>query len=1341
MVKTMKNRKGFTLIELLGVIVIISIVLIVVYFISIDNVDNAKNILDKTEQKLVLEAAELFAKEYRDTSDWKEYIDKNNNSSFCVSLATVINKGYYKASDKKIIEMSKNYVVYFEVTNGVYNKKIININEEDNPCVGYIGSSELKDPKKNITYEEDNTKIISLDVDVEKTGEYTYNTKTTLDINKILGNIEITTPVYVALIMDASGSMSGTKLQNALNAAKSMANNILNSNQSSYVSLVKYNDVPTIVRDFEHNNLNSVTINTINGGGTNTSGAIDTVTRMFSKIKDKNAKKYVVILYDGDPTSYTYIQNNGKKLTPIGQNSNLYFDKVINTNQSLSNYSNTSSANYVISSAKYLTNYNNEGKYYPNLITIGYEFKQNNIELKKISTSDNELCNNSDYAEPANGNIIYSNTGESNSKKLELVDNPIFLPFKYDSNSKTLISSNDNIVNSISYGYLEYDLSSKSTSDYYKLDFNISYKGKVGYEAESIFGEINVSENKTLDKNPLYNSCYAEGSSGTWGNLADKNPNNICFKGTLNNKTYSISVKGGKKYYIHLFNVRDDTNSSSSYFKINYINITDTNSGQTLINTDFSNFNGNNIASVSTKDQSKVVYGFNQSGNTSSLSFNTYGKLGYSMLPIDLTNSNSKDVFIAGTTTSVSGNSENTKKYVIKLAGSTKKEMYKSDAGWGNAFLEISSNYYRSASGKYNYFKLDNGKTNYLHYYFDSGYAYPANYYINSMSLYKRGDKLDNLGFDFNVNNNYDTLVSSNIIKNDTKASTGFILDNNNLISGNKELANTYAHSYIKIDLSKQSASNYYAISTKYNLIEKSHLENQALIIISKSTSINNIKNLTATNNYGENILLAGYDYNIAEERYGIVNGGSVYYVHFIYVKADNKNTYLTINNVNVYNASKIKDYSNSDLIHGKDYSFITKNGSLVSSNDEVNSMSHSYIKVDLSKKSSSEQYRLLIKDKINSNTTSNSYKRDYGSIVLTTSSNFPEENLSAGDRGIINFIEYEIDGKKSLEHVQLLNGGKVYYVHFMFSKEKGDTDSYFSINNISLIKVENQTNRMDLSKLKVLTDNLSFNQTEDNKYVANTTKNYITSSYTKVDLTNYPNDEFIIDIYGTDLPENNGYSNGSGNVFITNSNQREYYCVHYAYEENNCHNFTNYSNTFSYKVKGGKVYYIHYVNGSVSYREEETFSFEVNKVNVYKITGRKYYCYYESTSGSINTLLKGISKNIIENVPKMKANSAKIILNANKNLIIKKGNKEVTKITYDINLNDNNTNINDNFDIKIGENALNNCNNKSECTIQLFDKISIEVYDQENNIIKTIEVTEGLPNVTIKRESFDTLN
>ena len=1339
------NRKGFTLVELLAVIAIIAVIMLLVYFTAFGSIGSAKDEIDKTEKRLILSAAETFAKEYRGSDDWNEYVDGNYNSSFCISLESLIKKGYYKTEDQKIIKMAKDYVVTIKINNGVYNSTLIRYDElDDKSCYGYSGDFDLDNNKKNITYVEGDTEVISVDIDINQTGNYVYNTNIRLkNFLDEIGNIEVTTPIYVALIMDTSGSMNGTKLNNALNAVKNLASSVINGIDSSYVALVKYADIPSLVRDFKHEDLNNVNISTVNGGGTNTSGGIDITSRLFYNVKDKYAKKYAILLYDGEPTSYSSVKVDGKTYSPVKSE---YFDKVVTTNISLSSYSNCSNDSYynyrcndyVQASSNYLTSMTGDYKYSPELLTIGYDFDNSNDELKKVSSIDNDLCADSDYYVPDDMEVIYSNDGRANSSKLDFVDNSVFFPFTYNSSNGSLTSSNKGIDNSVSYGYLELDLSSKSSSDIFSVDFNIDFNGYYRSSDYSVnyrhaLGFIDITTESSFSGN-LFDKLWWNECTESWNNQK------ICFYQTHTNSTYSTSLYGGKKYYIHLRNeILGTGTGSNQYFKINKITLTDSSGGSTIFDGNFSDISGNNIFKLSSKEESKVVYGFNDNNGSNSLYLSRRNLLGYSYLPIELPDKD--NTYVAYTNTAVSGGYIG-QHFVALDKAIGKQKMISYYSYWPSA---STVNERRLGHGN-NYFKLNNDSDNYIHFYFDTGMSSGISYNINDMALYKVEDQISNYGFDFNTNNNYNELRINNVLVDDSNAFSGFILDNNNLMSNNKEVKNSYSHSYLKVDLSDKSSSNYYAISSKF--ITSANNNDRGLIIVSQNSTLSNISSLKNTSTYSSDILLGGSIYYANEERYVVVPGGRTYYVHFLFIKENTETNSsgdsLIVNNVKVYNAKLVRKMNSSEVVAEKDYSFEVDNGKLVSGNNEVKSASHSYLKVDLSGKSSSDLYKLTFNDTINS------VVYNYGNIVISTSYYSPNSydltntifninNISGG----VSIIANKLYGNNTEDHTEILKGGQVYYVHFFFSKYY-DEANYFNINHINLTKVEKKTTDLDLSLIKPMYEQTSFN-VQDNKYISTVTPSNIDSGYVKVDLTNYSGTyDFNIETEST--RGSNGYSSlDGGGIFITdnpnrinivdpsNSNGAIKYLK--SLREGNNNLFTT--------LEGGKVYYIHFVN-KTTYSNKMIF--KVNSVSIFKTLSKNYYCYYESDSDKILDLFDDISTSIKGDIDVINAEVALVTFSAYPGLSFKHNGNLVDKIEYNINLKnkDDIKDIIDNFDVIINKEALSSCDDtKDVCTVEipLFSSMKIDIMDKDGDLIKTISITENIPSVTARVSRFNTMN
>ena len=126
------NKKGFTLIELLVVIAIIGIVALLIYFSYFGSVDIVKDKLNDVQKSGIIEAAKSYTSEFRNSSDWKENISGDGKRSFCISINSLINKGYYKNNDKYVVENKDRLLVSVVIDEkGVFEYKIINNKDDD----------------------------------------------------------------------------------------------------------------------------------------------------------------------------------------------------------------------------------------------------------------------------------------------------------------------------------------------------------------------------------------------------------------------------------------------------------------------------------------------------------------------------------------------------------------------------------------------------------------------------------------------------------------------------------------------------------------------------------------------------------------------------------------------------------------------------------------------------------------------------------------------------------------------------------------------------------------------------------------------------------------------------------------------------------------------------------------------------------------------------------------------------------------------------------------------------------------------------------------------------------
>lgn len=122
----------------------------------------------------------------------------------------------------------------------------------------------------------------------------------------------------VVLVIDCSGSMSGTKLQATRTAAKAFGDKLLTENSSTRIAIVTFIDEATAynnghfymaseLSDFK----NAVDKATYANGGTNQQAGIHVAQQLLASDSSIGKQKNIVILSDGEPTySYPFVGGN-----------------------------------------------------------------------------------------------------------------------------------------------------------------------------------------------------------------------------------------------------------------------------------------------------------------------------------------------------------------------------------------------------------------------------------------------------------------------------------------------------------------------------------------------------------------------------------------------------------------------------------------------------------------------------------------------------------------------------------------------------------------------------------------------------------------------------------------------------------------------------------------------------------------------------------------------------------------------------------------------------------------------------------------------------------------------
>ena len=147
------NRKGYTLIELLAVILIIGLILVLSTYGIIKAVKSSKEKVTTLSEKSIKEAAETYATEKNDDSNyWLDITDKENKY-FCTTIEELMNKGLLdkKAESTKFKKSDFVLVKKNKVTNVNSKAEILtndNNNDDYKVCSGNIVNEKVTEYPK-----------------------------------------------------------------------------------------------------------------------------------------------------------------------------------------------------------------------------------------------------------------------------------------------------------------------------------------------------------------------------------------------------------------------------------------------------------------------------------------------------------------------------------------------------------------------------------------------------------------------------------------------------------------------------------------------------------------------------------------------------------------------------------------------------------------------------------------------------------------------------------------------------------------------------------------------------------------------------------------------------------------------------------------------------------------------------------------------------------------------------------------------------------------------------------------------------------------------------------------
>ncbi len=441
-----------------------------------------------------------------------------------------------------------------------------------------------------------------------------------------------------------------------------------------------------------------------------------------------------------------------------------------------------------------------------------------------------------------------------------------------------------------------------------------------------------------------------------------------------------------------------------------------------------------------------------------------------------------------------------TGKYAIKLSASCVSEG-SCDYGYATITESTTAPSYGSSTGRFVYISGTVNEGEYTSYSLDGGKVY----YLH-------------LGYrkDGSVDTGADQIVIKDIKLYSTNVTTfNFVENNGKYESNNQGCANTTAASYVPIDLT--------GLEGEYAIVVDASVSSEA----SYDYGYVNVREDTNRSTSNNIIQISGTK---TQEGYKVVNGGKMYYVHFGYLKNASKDVgddKFTINSIRVYGA------------RSEQYNFVEEDGVYKSTNEgKPNTYARSYIPIDLT--GYVGKYNLIVNAEISSES---SY--DYGYLIANTSTSQTTSSYFARISGTVAAKDYQT----------VLTGGKVYYLHMVYSKNASNDkgDDQLRINSVRL-----ELNDSDLYHTTAITNSLGeataqipyglYNITEieplDGYELADPVEYRMENGKDNiVNITNKPLGRvvvhhYLLDSFGnettTKLADDEGYSGKDGEIYTT---------------------------------------------------------------------------------------------------------------------------------------------------------------------------------------------------------------
>ena len=242
---------------------------------------------------------------------------------------------------------------------------------------------------------------------------------------------------------------------------------------------------------------------------------------------------------------------------------------------------------------------------------------------------------------------------------------------------------------------------------------------------------------------------------------------------------------------------------------------------------------------------------------------------------------------------------------------------------------------------------------------------------------------------------------------------------------GTVGISSSTANSYIPIDLTD--------LTGQYAVVVNANCSSETNCDIGYATMTENTTAPSYSSSTGNFMYVSGTS-NSKDYTSAMLEGGKIYYLHLGYRKdggGDSNEDQIIINSIKLYNATT----------NTVTYNFTNNNGKYESTNAGKDStVVNSYIPIDLTNYTG--KYNLTVNAEISSE---NGY--DYGYTTITENTTRPSYNSSTG-----RFV-YISGTQIAKDYTTVLQGGKMYYLHFGYYKDgrTSSGDDKFTVNSVNI--------------------------------------------------------------------------------------------------------------------------------------------------------------------------------------------------------------------------------------------------------------------------------------------------